>query len=81
MYFHDANAAQEADGHEPGWYCSCGYQILTRRDPHFSVKERYRELTERRARVFRKSMVIRAKAARLRQESQRIVSAKRRGKK
>ena len=76
MFFREPD--EEND--QPGWFCSCGYRILARASK-LPLKERRRALVERRARVLRKSMVIRARAARLRKESERIRETGRRGKK
>jgi len=65
MYFHE----HQETGGAPAWMCSCGYRIAVDKP---SVEERQRTLAERRAKLFRKSMVVRARAARLRKASSRL---------
>lgn len=62
MYFRESSGK----GEPSGWFCACGYQIV---QPPTSFTERYRALKERRAKVLRKSMAVRARAGRLRRQS------------
>ena len=77
MFFREPKAADD----EPGWFCHCGYQILARAAAKLPLKERRRALIERRAKVFRESMVVRARVERLREQSQQIRDGRRSGKK
>src|SRR5215471_16821010 len=61
---------------QPGWFCGCGYRMLVRQLARRPMAERLRALTERRAKAFRKSMAVRARAERLRLQSKRIRAAR-----
>src|SRR5215472_18312905 len=66
----------ESGDAQPGWFCSCGYRNFVRQPAKPSMAARLRALNERRAKAFRKSMKVRARAARLQQDSTRIKAAR-----
>jgi len=59
---------------EAGWFCSCGYRILSLSVAESSTVDVRRELTERRVKAFRESMRVRAHAHRLLKKSDRIAA-------
>jgi hypothetical protein len=76
MFFREPHAQND----QPGWFCACGYQILAR-TTKLPIKARRRAIVARRAKVRRKSMIIRARAVRLPRDRERIRETRRSGKK
>lgn len=57
---------------DPGWFCGCGYEKLVRQSAKPSMKQRQREVAERRAALLRRSMIVRARAARILRKSESL---------
>ena len=76
MFFQEA----QSDDTQTGWFCSCGYRILLRGARKPSMVERSRALGERRAKAFRRSMKVRARAERLLEKSEQLAERRRRKK-
>lgn len=69
------------DDAQTGWFCRCGNSILLRQAINLSMAERRRALDERRAKAFRRSMKVRARANELVKKAQRLRALRRREKK